>query len=103
MTVGGDDMPLRMYTRGRGPMLMAGVGADSIESGCHVLQPVSGNISFAAANEQLSAELGSAPTERKPAEAIWVLGTRGVMLESITKNAKPAVHVTVVNIAEGTK
>ena len=99
----GSAAPLRLYGRGRGPMLMAGVGAESSESGCHVIQPLSGGTGLAAAIAELSAELRAQPTERKPAEAMWVLGDKGVVLEAITRNAKPAAHVTVVNLAEGTK
>jgi len=101
--VGDDAAPLRVYGRGRGPMLLAGVGAESAESGCHVLQPLSAGTALAAAVTELTAELRTEPNERKASQAMWVIGGKGVLLEATTKNAKPAVHVTVVNIAEGTK
>ena len=101
--VGDEDPPLRIYGSGRGPMLLAGTGADSRESGCHVIEPLSARTSFATAATALETELRIAPADRKAAEAIWVVGDKGVMLEAITRNAKPAVQVTVVTIAEGTK
>ncbi len=91
---------MRVYNRGRGPILLAGSGADSRETGCNVIAPLTTVSGFGAVVEAFSTELRAQPTGRKPTEVFWVIGDKGILLAATGGKTRPAVRATVVHTAE---
>jgi hypothetical protein len=101
--IDGDGSPLRIYGRGRGPILMSGTGAAAKESGCHVLASRGSTESFAATVDGITKELGAQPTESDPEATLWIVGDKGVMLAGEEDTKRTGVRATIVYIAEGMK
>lgn len=101
--IDGDGPPLRIYARGRGPILMTGTGAAAKESGCHVLASRGSTDSLAATVDGITKELGARPTESGPEATLWIVGDKGVMLAGEEDTKRTGVRATIVPIAEGMK
>jgi hypothetical protein len=102
---GGDtsSMPLRIHSRGRGPILLTGVGAAAKDWGCHVVAPLSSTAGFAATVDGITKELGVRPTSNDPADTLWIVGDKGVLLAAAKDTKQTSVRATIVTIAEGMK
>ena len=99
----GAENGMRVYNHGRGPIILAGIGTESRQSGCNVIAPLPAGSSFETVVTALSNEFRAQPTGRKPDEVIWVMGDKGILLTLTGGKTRPAVRATVVQNAEGMK
>ena len=96
-----DKEPLRVYTRGRGSLLVVGTGGGAAKSGCNVLVPLSGRSGYDQAVSDLTASLGAGPVDRrKNNEILWIVGQTGVTLAPAGLPDRPAVHAIVIYLGE---
>ena len=97
-----DQEPLRVLTRGRGPLIVAGTGKSAARSGCNVLSPTPAGLRFEDEVNGMSLVLGAPPTDRrrKGGEVMWVVGNIGTVLAPAGRVGQPAIRATIVHIGE---
>lgn len=95
-----DAEPLRVYTRGTGPLVVTGSGRAAAKLGCNVLSPLPVS-AYAALVASTTTRLGVAPTDRdaRTNDVLWVVGPTAVALSQAGTTDRPAVRFTVIQFA----